>query len=70
MKTAERNLGGSAFPYDNTVTARSGMTLRDYFASKALQGLVTNGKVPTDKHVVARVSYEYADAMLLARNIS
>jgi hypothetical protein len=49
-----------------------GMTLRDYFAAKALQGLLAD-QAPYDEitfdisEVYARISYEYADAMLKAR---
>jgi hypothetical protein len=53
-----------------------GMTLRDYFAAKALQGMFAN---PDDSHEhydlsyedyvkeIARCSYKMADAMLKAR---
>lgn len=46
-----------------------GMDLRDYFAAKAMQGLVTqqdwfNG----DWHLDAAAAYEIADAMMGARN--
>ena len=49
-----------------------GMTLRDYFAAKALQGLLSNQRVPHEgdsisKDVVARMTYEIADAMLKER---
>jgi hypothetical protein len=44
------------------------MTLRDYFAAKALQGLIGTG---TERGMiydrVAEVAYMYADAMLKAR---
>ena len=46
----------------------SGMDLRDYFAAKALQGLLTTVKdeqwLPQD---VAEVCYEVADSMMKAR---
>jgi hypothetical protein len=35
------NTGGPAFPYG---TAYAGMTLRDYFAAKAMQGLMAMNK--------------------------
>lgn len=44
-----------------------GITIRDYFATQALLGLVTYGDIPDSKKVVADVAYEYADAMLEAR---
>jgi hypothetical protein len=45
---------------------RWGMTLRDYFASKVLQGLLASG-FDQPKYEFARKSYEMADAMLKAR---
>jgi hypothetical protein len=45
-----------------------GMTLRDYFAAKAMQGLVENANwrgMPED--ALAKESYKLADAMLKAR---
>jgi hypothetical protein len=43
-----------------------GMTLRDYFAAKAMTGLLTAEIVGSDDHV-AETSYRIADAMLKAR---
>lgn len=51
-------------------TALSGMSVRDYFAGKALQGLVascTNGQ-EVAPGLGAKWCYEMADAMLEARN--
>ena len=67
------NTGGPAFPAsyytdDGQWAKRDGMTLRDYFAAKALQGLIGTG---TERGMiydrVAEVAYMYADAMLKAR---
>lgn len=45
------------------------MTLRDYFAASALQGLATRrpAGAPTSAGELARFAYEIADAMLEAR---
>ena len=44
-----------------------GMSLRDYFAAKAMQGLA-DGTLCIDMiHAVALTAYDYADAMLKAR---
>jgi hypothetical protein len=43
------------------------MTLRDYFAAAALQGLVTNNGTDTPDGLLATWSYSLADAMLAAR---
>lgn len=68
--------GGPAFPTENARQTGSnswheeGMTLRDYFAAKAMQGLQAN---PTDEvmntglDAIAQYAYEQADAMLKAR---
>ena len=74
-----------AFPQPNhppTWTGGDGMTLRDYFAAKALQGYVSargwhpDFTYPSDFNfdagkraadAVAVASYQYADAMLKAR---
>ena len=46
-----------------------GMTLRDYFAAKAMQGLVINfkGDVSSNYDIIAIVSYKMADEMLKQR---
>jgi len=55
--------GGPAFPLD-TDCCDVGMTLRDYFAAKAMQALIDNdglfSEIPTQ-------AYALADAMLKAR---
>ena len=45
-----------------------GMTLRDYFAAKAMQGVVHRSVV--DESMCAKWAYEMADAMLVAREDS
>lgn len=63
----DTNTGGPAFPV-NTSTAPDfdGITIRDYFAAKAMQGQIsTDWDVP--KKQFAEWSYEMADAMLEAR---
>ena len=70
------NTGGPAFPAPAgrlTPITDQGMTLRDYFAGKAMQALITGPDVmddhyeeETNEHVAKR-SYFIADAMLKAR---
>ena len=73
------NTGGPAFPsqeLDENCDLRleRGMTLRDYFAAKAMQA-ATNGHISHYGHEsnhwqakdIASYSYEIADAMLKAR---
>ena len=50
----------TAFPWKHS----TGMTLRDYFAAKAMQGIA---KGIEDEVRAARWCYEMADAMLEAR---
>ncbi len=45
----------------------SGMTLRDYFASKAMNGLISMGGNQGTPQECAKYAYEYADAMLEER---
>jgi hypothetical protein len=43
----------------------NGMDLRDYFAAKAMQGMITRKIL--DEHNDARIAYKMADAMMKAR---
>lgn len=61
--------GGPAFPCDRIpmtgcVVNSDGMTMRDYFAAKAMQGIALE---VSDCEQAAKWSYEMADAMLKAR---
>jgi hypothetical protein len=75
--------GGQAFPvqHENGFTV-DGMTLRDYFAAKAMAAMITasigeanrveianqaNNRGMELKDSVAAAAYEHADAMLRAR---
>jgi hypothetical protein len=60
--------GGPAFPLDRDC-CNVGMTLRDYFAAKAMQGMFASGNLPksVQDDELASVAYEFADAMLKAR---
>jgi len=52
-----------------TGVAQIGMTLRDYFAAKAMQGMYANGSFPTGIMLdTAKEAYEMADAMLKERD--
>jgi len=46
---------------------RDGMTLRDFFAAKALGGLINYSPEPYEHESIARLCYSLADAMLKAR---
>ena len=49
---------------DVVVDPQRGMTLRDYFAAKAMQGILFEG---LDESETAKNAYAMADAMLKAR---
>jgi hypothetical protein len=57
-----------AFPLNCTWANEDyhGMTLRDYFAAKAMQRLLTDDEIDVS-HATAVLSYRMADAMLKAR---
>ncbi len=61
----------TAFPVqDNSLV--DGMSLRDYFAAKAMAAIVgtTNTETMARVDLIAECAYEYADAMLKAREIT
>lgn len=64
----EKDNGGPAFPVAFTTSPLHGMTLRDYFAAKAMQGMLACPvQLASDQHMTARDAYAVADAMLEAR---
>ena len=67
-----KNDGGPAFPRnghpDKNDLPIDGMSLRDYFAAKAMCGLVANSNLKGAKSShIANDAYQIADAMLAAR---
>jgi hypothetical protein len=72
-----KDTGGPAFPHTveykgadcGGVVPHGGMTLRDYFAAKAMHGVLASGNLPkfTPDLDVAECSYRLADAMLARR---
>lgn len=46
---------------------QNGMSLRDWFAGMALQGIVANPEASGSIEEIAHYSYRYADAMLAER---
>lgn len=66
-----KETSGPAFPAPAGVAhiTEQGMTLRDYFAAKAMQSLMWDKDLNLDNRAdVAEVAYAYADEMLEARN--
>ena len=63
-----KDIGGPAFPCEQqTNWTSAGMSLRDYFAAKAVQGLLAS-EVNAPLNVFAIRAYAVADAMLEARH--
>jgi hypothetical protein len=56
-----------AFPWTNGKTTYTGMELRDYFAAKAMQGMLSETSLKATPEEFASYSYKVADAMLKAR---
>lgn len=75
MKMSEINTGGAAFPRPASEHGhgghyeQDGMTLRDYFAAKAMQAIIEADGIQytsaTEAH--AKWAYDQADAMIKAR---
>ena len=71
-----KNDGGPAFPTEveynredmTNLYHEEGMSLRDYFAGQAMQSIIKYGSAYSEKNIIARYAYEYADAMLEARD--
>ena len=72
------NDGGPAFPMafqsldrqgnpDSSPNVEWGMTLRDYFAAKALAGMCADSEISGSAEAYAESAYKFADAMLAAR---
>ena len=57
----------TAFPWTHDDLTCTGMTLRDYFAAKAIQGLLAS-EVNAPLDVFAKQAYKVADKMMEARN--
>jgi hypothetical protein len=80
---SNKSTGGPAFPlstvnpFDRSVTTCDGMTLRDYFAAKAMAAMISqypcqaidneDGGIAIDSHALAVDAYDIADAMLEAK---
>lgn len=67
---SKKDDGGLSFPVsvtmpDGSVAVEKGMSLRDYFAAKAMQGYV--GVCHYKMDVLSAMAYAQADAMLAER---
>jgi len=72
---SNKDSGGPAFPSHGSMgeVVCDGMTLREYFAAKAMQGMLCNGFVPAmgqdnyEDFNYVKIAYRMADAMLAER---
>lgn len=65
---SDKDNGGAAFPWNSERDDVPGMTLRDYFAAKAMQGFMSRADwTDRDFDGEARAAYRAADAMIKAR---
>lgn len=67
---SERDNGGHAFPNitpDMMVDGGPGMSLRDYFAAKAMHALIGRGTCDGEREILVSSAYQIADAMLKER---
>ena len=69
-----RSMYSTNGPFDSSAySAGYGMSMRDYFAAKAMQGAIAHGLFNADKtsldysEYIANIAYVYADAMLKRR---
>ena len=72
MNSMSENNGGPAFPSDsNQYGPAAGMSLHDYFAAKAMQGICSHHDTwGLTGPEIADHAYRIADAMLAARGES
>ena len=59
--------GGPAFPVDRAARKHDGMSLRDWFAGMAMQGLLSDPRYEGTQAQAVESSYRTADAMLAER---
>ena len=67
LKRPPHDPGGNFYEMQRTEPLNSGMTLRDYFAAKALEGLIACSEEDNPPENAAFWAYQFADAMLKAR---
>ena len=68
MKDAWEDSGGPAFPSAVDDKYYKGMSLRDYFAAKAMHAYIERAAFIVDRaQDAAKIAYAWADAMLAER---
>lgn len=66
MQKSKRLKDSYAFPCQADA-GQWGMTIRDYFAAAALQGMLACPEESCEAVMISEEAYKYADAMLKAR---
>lgn len=69
----KKETGEPAFPnegFNGWGEPQQGMTLRDYFAAKAMQSMCLTVKREQDVEIIPEAAYKMADAMLRAREVT
>ena len=61
------NTKPAAFPWTHNDIICTGMTLRDYFAAKAMLGIISDPDTQMNYEEIATRAYQYADAMIEVR---
>ena len=74
LRMSTQKEGGPAFPsprWEGWGSPQEGMTLRDYFAAKAMPPMLhaNAGRWAGNYAAYAKMAYEFADAMLEARKV-
>jgi hypothetical protein len=70
---SDTNTGGPAFPCERQLTDQDvlvfeGITVRDYFAAKAMQSFTATDRMLWSNERMAAEAYDVADAMLKERD--
>ncbi len=55
--------GGPFFPTKDTIRP-TGISVRDWLAGLAMQGLLASGEISVSHEVTAEKAYKYADALI------
>lgn len=76
MKKKPINNGGPAFPGSAIAHGNGqveylpdGMSLRDYFAAKAMQAFIADASNHDTDHLISVMSYQIADSMIRTREL-
>lgn len=66
VRSTQRGFGSEVF---REKILHPGMSLRDYFAAKALEGMLASGSSNQSKTITCAAAYVWAEEMLTARTV-